>query len=192
MNKRIFIIGGGPAGLTAALELARKGYTNVTLLERESQLGGISRTLEHHGNLIDIGGHRFFSKSDTVMKWWTDLLPLQGEPSCDDVALNRVATLTEGGPNPESADRVMLVRSRLSRILFLRKFFSYPVSLSWETLSNLGPIRTVKMGISYLWSLVHKRKEKSLEDFFINRFGKELYNTFFRDYTEKVALRQFL
>ncbi len=186
MNKRIFIIGGGPAGLTAALELARKGYTNITLLERESQLGGISRTLEHHGNLIDIGGHRFFSKSDTVMKWWTDLLPLQGKPSCDDVALNRAATLTEGGPDPEFADRVMLVRSRLSRILFLRKFFSYPVSLSWETLSNLGPIRTFKMGISYLWSLVHKRKEKSLEDFFINRFGKELYRTFFRDYTEKV------
>lgn len=186
MNKKIYIIGGGPAGLTAALELARRGYTNVTVVEREKQLGGISRTLEHNGNFIDIGGHRFFSKSDTVMKWWTDLLPLQGKPSYDDIQLGRTATLTEGGPDPEETDRVMLVRSRLSRILFLRKFFSYPVSLSFATLSNLGPVRTVRMGLSYMWSLVHKREERSLEDFFINRFGKELYKTFFRDYTAKV------
>ena len=186
MDKRIIIIGGGPAGLTAALELARKGYRNVILCERENQLGGISRTLEYKGNHIDIGGHRFFSKSDKVMKWWADLLPLQGKPSWDDVELNREATTEEGGPDPDTEDRVMLIRSRLSRILFLRKFFKYPVTLSADTIINLGPVRVFKMGVSYLWSLVHKREEKSLEDFFINRFGTELYNTFFRDYTAKV------
>lgn len=186
MDKRIIIIGGGPAGLTAALELARKGYRNVILCERENQLGGISRTLEYKGNHIDIGGHRFFSKSDRVMKWWADLLPLQGKPSWDDVELNRGATTVEGGPNPDTEDRVMLIRSRLSRILFLRKFFKYPVTLSADTIINLGLVRVFKMGVSYLWSLVHKREEKSLEDFFINRFGTELYNTFFRDYTAKV------
>ncbi|MCQ2371428.1 MAG: NAD(P)/FAD-dependent oxidoreductase [Akkermansia sp.] len=186
MDKRIIIIGGGPAGLTAALELARKGYRNIILCERENQLGGISRTLEYKGNHIDIGGHRFFSKSDKVMKWWAELLPLQGKPSWDDVELGREATTVEGGPNPDKEDRVMLIRSRLSRILFLRKFFKYPVTLSADTVINLGPVRVFKMGVSYLWSLVHKREEKSLEDFFINRFGTELYNTFFRDYTAKV------
>lgn len=186
MKKKVLIIGGGPAGLTAALELARKGWSNVTVLEREKQLGGISRTLEYKGNHIDIGGHRFFSKSDEVMQWWKDIMPLQGAPSCDDTALERTVPLAPDGPNPEIEDRVMLVRSRLSRILFLRRFFNYPVSLSADTLLNLGLVRVFKMGISYLWSLIHKRREKSLEDFFINRFGRELYKTFFRDYTAKV------
>lgn len=186
MDKSIIIIGGGPAGLTAALELARKGYRNIIVCERESQLGGISRTLEYKGNHIDIGGHRFFSKSEKVMNWWAELLPLQGKPSWDDVALGREATVEEGGPDPEQEDRVMLIRSRLSRILFLRKFFKYPVTLSAQTLLSLGPVRVFKMGVSYIWSTVHKREEKSLEDFFINRFGTELYSTFFRDYTAKV------
>ena len=186
MNKKVLIIGGGAAGLTAAYEFARQGWCNVTVLEREPLLGGISRTLEYKGNRIDIGGHRFFSKSDTVMQWWRDMMPLQGVPSCDDIELGRAVTLSPQGPNPEQEDRTMLVRSRLSRILFLRKFFNYPVSLSADTLLNLGLIRVIKMSFSYMWSLFYKREEKSLEDFFINRFGVELYKTFFRDYTEKV------
>lgn len=187
MKQKVLIIGGGPAGLTAALELARaeKGY-EIIVIERESQLGGISRTLQYKGNHIDIGGHSFFSKSEKVMKWWAELMPLQGLPSWDDIELGRKVNTAVGGPDPEQEDRVMLVRSRLSRILFLRKFFKYPVTLSWDTMSNLGFVRVFKMGVSYLWSLMHKIEEKNLEDFFINRFGKELYNTFFRDYTAKV------
>lgn len=186
MDNPIIIIGGGPAGLTAALELARRGCSRVLLLEREARLGGIARTIEYKGNRMDIGGHRFFSKNDEVMRRWAEQMPLQGAPACDDKALQRPVSLTAGGPNPETSDRVMLVRHRLSRILFLRKFFSYPVTLSWHTLRRLGLGRVLAIGLSYGKSLLIKREEKSLEDFIINRFGRKLYETFFRDYTEKV------
>ena len=94
--------------------------------------------------------------------------------------------LEKGGPNPNEQDDVMLVRTRVSRIYFLKKFFDYPVTLKWQTLKNMGFIRTIKVGFSYLKAVIFKRKEKSLEDFFINRFGKELYNMFFKNYTERL------
>lgn len=194
MPKTVLIIGGGPAGLTAAYECLEYPDLLPIIIERDTLLGGISRTIEYKGNRIDIGGHRFFSKSDTVMNWWRAMLPLQGAPSKDDLLLkidyqkkSRELSLDPAGPNPETDDRVMLVRSRLSRIYYLKKFFSYPIGLSLETLGNLGLIRVIKIGISYIWVQLFPRKpEISLEDFFINRFGRELYLTFFKDYTEKV------
>jgi protoporphyrinogen oxidase len=94
---------------------------------------------------------------------------------------------TDNSPDPEKDDKVMLNRSRLSRIFFTRKFFDYPVALNWNTLSNLGFKNTIKIGLSYFKaSLEPINPEESLEDFFINRFGRELYLTFFKDYTEKV------
>ena len=114
-------------------------------------------------------------------------MPLQGAASKDDIAIGRKVPLVVGGPDPEKTDYVMLCRSRLSRILFLRKLFDYPVSLNGDTIRNLGLWRMFKIGMSYLKvQLLPARKEKSLEDFMINRFGVELYRTFFRDYTEKV------
>ena len=187
-NSQIAVIAGaGPAGLTAALELLRITDVKPVIFEAEDVIGGISRTARYNGNRMDIGGHRFFSKSDTVMDWWQGILPLQGVASKDDIAIGRTVPLTEGGPDPEKTDYVMLCRSRLSRILFLRKLFNYPISLNGDTIRNLGLWRMMKIGLSYIKvQLMPARKENSLEDFMINRFGVELYRTFFRDYTEKV------
>lgn len=173
----MIIIGGGPAGLTAALELTRHSTIEPLVLEALDDVGGISRTVEYKGNRMDIGGHRFFSKSDWVMNWWREIMPLPPSPPAPKDLLNYVPT----------EDRVMLLRSRLSRIFFLRKFFDYPISLSVQTMANLGLWRLLKIGITYSWASLFQRKpERHLEDFFVNRFGKELYRTFFKDYTEKV------
>ncbi|HMB00631.1 MAG TPA: NAD(P)/FAD-dependent oxidoreductase [Spirochaetota bacterium] len=187
--KKALIIGAGPAGLTAAYELLQKTKIKPVIIEAENTVGGISRTVKYKGNRMDIGGHRFFSKSPRIMQWWFDKLPLQGAPARDDIILNRKVPLSgqPGAGNPEEQDLVTLVRNRLSRIYFLGKFFAYPVALNFNTIFNLGFIRTFKIGCSYIWhQLFPVKPETSLEDFFTNRFGKQLYLTFFKDYTEKV------
>ncbi|MEA4890315.1 MAG: NAD(P)/FAD-dependent oxidoreductase [Clostridiaceae bacterium] len=184
--KKVIIIGAGPAGLTAAYELLKAGGCQVTVLEESGDIGGISRTVRYHGNRMDIGGHRFFSKDDRIMNWWVNQMPLQGQPSKDDSRLGRAMPLEPGGPDPQKEDRVMLVRQRISRIFYLRRFFDYPVSLKWSTLHNLGFLRTMRAGFSYLASILHKLPEDSLENFYINRFGRVLYSMFFEHYTEKV------
>jgi len=188
-ERRAIIIGAGPAGLTAAYELLKRTDIKPIVYEMTHEIGGISRTINYKGNRIDIGGHRFFSKSDRVMEWWKNILPLQGAPAVDDIMLDRQVPLSadSDAPDPEKEDKVMLVRNRLSRIFFMRKLFDYPVSLNPGTFKNLGPTNLIKIGISYVQaSLSPIKEEKSLEDFLINRFGKELYSIFFKDYTEKV------
>ncbi len=247
MAKVAVIIGAGPAGLTAGLELLRRTETVPVILEASGEIGGISRTIRYKGNRMDIGGHRFFSKSDRVMQWWVELMPpevpaagavpaesatqgpdgqvgyqisyqgkkrvvevpahlkeepplrglgpLLGDADDEDVepqedaesdeeveVVERVAVAA-----PESPDLVMLIRPRRSRIYYLRKFFDYPITLTATTLKNLGVVRMLRVGTSYAVSRVRQIKpEKSLEDFLINRFGRELYLTFFKSYTEKV------
>jgi protoporphyrinogen oxidase len=184
------IIGAGPAGLTAALELLRRSDLRVIVLERSEYMGGISRTVEYKGNRIDIGGHRFFSKSDRVMAWWLEILPLAGDADSV-ITYHRqsrvIAANASAAGDPADADRVMLIRPRKSRIYYLRRFFDYPISLNFETLRGLGLRRAVRIAASYAWSTVHRiRPEETLEQFMINRFGRELYSTFFKAYTEKV------
>jgi protoporphyrinogen oxidase len=222
MTKRAIIIGAGPAGLTAALELLRRTDIQPIVLEASGEIGGISRTIRYKGNRMDIGGHRFFSKSDRVMQWWIDLMPpeadgateisyqgkqrtisvpahLQEEPVLrgagpidpsaqqDEVEGREPVDAIMTAPLPPDPDLVMLIRPRKSRIYYLRKFFDYPITLTATTLGNLGPVRTIKVGISYILSQVSQIKpEKSLQDFLINRFGRQLYLTFFKSYTEKV------
>ncbi len=236
-KRKAIIIGAGPAGLTAGLELLRRTDVQPILLEASHEIGGISRTIRYKGNRMDIGGHRFFSKSDRVMRWWMDLMPPSTEEASDvpvgvvaesveisyqgkrrsvPVAANGATHRDDGGvavletdteetdpegvedlsqhghtetpiPAPEDADHIMLVRPRKSRIYYLRKFFDYPIKLTGSTITNLGPVRMAKIAVSYAASRVKPIKvEKSLEDFLINRFGRELYLTFFKSYTEKV------
>jgi len=223
MKKRAIIIGAGPAGLTAALEFLRKTDVTPIVLEASGEIGGISRTIRYKGNRMDIGGHRFFSKSDRVMQWWMELMPpalgdeaptgvdisyqgkqrtvtvpahLPEEPPlrglgplkhAEEESESEPAGTVVVAPAPESDDLVMLVRPRKSRIYYLRKFFDYPIKLTANTITNLGPTRMAKIGYSYIMSRVSPiKEEKSLEDFLINRFGRELYLTFFKSYTEKV------
>jgi protoporphyrinogen oxidase len=191
MPKTALLIGAGPAGLTAALEFLRRSDVHPIVLEASHEIGGISRTVRHNGNRIDIGGHRFFSKSDRVMNWWMELMPPETSADTQHALRhqNKQRTLQTNsqGLSPETADLVMLVRPRKSRIYFLRRFFDYPIKLTADTLRKLGLTRTVKIGFSYLLARLFPRKvEKSLEDFLINRFGRQLYLTFFKSYTEKV------
>ncbi len=242
MAKMAVIIGAGPAGLTAGLELLRRTEIVPVILEASEEIGGISRTIRYKGNRMDIGGHRFFSKSDRVMQWWMELMPpdlpvvgdsatwsagdgpgassqpaeinYQGKrrvvtvparlheepplrglgplhPVDEDVEFDEDraedAAETVMVPEPADPDLVMLIRPRRSRIYYLRKFFDYPITLTATTLKNLGVVRMVRVGTSYAVSRVRQIKpEKSLEDFLINRFGRELYLTFFKSYTEKV------
>jgi protoporphyrinogen oxidase len=191
MPKTAILIGAGPAGLTAALEFLRRSDVHPIVLEASHEIGGISRTIRHNGNRIDIGGHRFFSKSDRVMNWWMDLMPPEAGADTQHALRHqnkqRTLTTTAAGLTPENSDLVMLVRPRKSRIYFLRRFFDYPIKLTADTLGKLGLLRTLKIGISYLRARLFPRKEeKSLEDFLINRFGRQLYLTFFKSYTEKV------
>jgi protoporphyrinogen oxidase len=244
MGERAIIIGAGPAGLTAGLELLRRTGIQPIILEASEEIGGISRTIRYKGNRMDIGGHRFFSKSDRVMQWWMDLMPpevaddkdsssapvelsyqgqkrtvsvpsrLQQEPplrgmhlkpaSLRPAAVEIDTTTEETDPAgervfavghtetivrsaPADPDLVMLIRPRKSRIYYLRKFFDYPIKLTGTTLANLGIARTIRVGLSYMRSRVSQiTPEKSLQDFLINRFGTELYLTFFKSYTEKV------
>ena len=186
-KKTAIIIGAGPAGLTAAYELLQRTDIIPIILEMSGDIGGISKTVNYKGNRIDIGGHRFFSKSDRVMDWWQNILSIHENQTNKNSDAGSESVKSEEDIKPDIPDRVFIIRQRLSRIFYLRQFFDYPVKLNYATVSKLGIIRIIKIGISYFSAKIFPRKEeKTLEDFFINRFGKELYKMFFKDYTAKV------
>ncbi|WP_038106687.1 NAD(P)/FAD-dependent oxidoreductase [Variovorax paradoxus] len=194
MNEiNVVVIGAGPAGLTAAYELQRAGVQRVCVVEADTQVGGISKTVEYRGNRIDIGGHRFFSKSDWVMQWWASILPVEKAGEGASLSFKYQGQQRDALPenlaevNPSTRDDVMMVRSRLSRIYFNERFFDYPLKLNAGNLRKLGWAKTVTFGFSYIAAKANPiKQEASLQDFFINRFGEKLYRQFFKEYTEKV------
>ena len=194
MSDPVVIIGAGPAGLTAALELGRAGRSDVTVLEATGDIGGLSKTVAYKGNRIDIGGHRFFSKSDWVMDWWRDMLPVampEGGFAQEQVRLGYQGASRLLGRGEvrarESEESVMLLRNRLSRIYWGGQFFDYPLKPGLDMVRKLGPAKCVALGASYAAAMARPiRPERSLEDFLINRFGQRLYRQFFKEYTEKV------
>lgn len=184
----VVIIGAGPAGLTAGYLLLKenKNY-NVIILENDNQVGGISKTVTYNGNKMDLGGHRFFTKNKKIFDIWSEILPVQGKGSYDDIRLKITnKKFADSDVNPEVDNEVFLIRNRVSRIFYNKKFFDYPVTLKFKTFYNLGLKTTIISGFSYLKSLVIKKEESNLENFYINRFGKKLYEIFFNGYTEKL------
>lgn len=153
----VLVIGAGPAGLTAAFETQRGGRHTMVVERDPVYVGGLSRTVRHRGFRFDIGGHRFFSKSSEITRWWKERLP----------------------------DDFIQVR-RMSRIFYRGKYFDYPLR-PWNALSNLGLLTSVACVGSYLWARIFPRKpERSFADWVTNRFGRRLFNIFFKSYTEKV------
>ena len=156
--KKVTIIGAGPAGLTAAYEILKNtNKYEVTILEQTDRIGGISCTVCHNGNYMDLGGHRFYSKCDDITRWW-----------------HQVPGIT------------LQKKKRKSEIYYNKKFFDYPIKADFKNLSALGLKEPVLIVVDYIKARIIKREEKSLEDFYINRFGKRLYELFFKNYTKKV------
>lgn len=185
--KKAVIIGAGPAGLTAAYELLKQSKEyEVLVLEQGNCIGGICKTINCSGNRMDMGGHRFFSKDSRINAWWEEILPLQGSPAQDDKKTGRQAGWNPKGPDPEKEDNVMLLRKRVSHIYYNGKLFDYPVKMNVQTIRSLGAVLTLQAGFSFLKTRFHKLPETSLENFYINRFGRTLYEMFFRSYTYKL------
>ncbi len=183
------VAGAGPAGLTFAHELLQRGRHRVLLIEPEAQVGGLARTAVHGGKRLDLGGHRFFSKSDRVLEWWSSMLPfdLSGEleigyqNSRRRLGAERISRATPG------AEKAFLVRPRVSRIYYGKRFFDYPLALTARTVRALGAARLFEIGLSWAAAkLTPSEPPRNLEDFFVGRFGRRLYETFFKSYTEKV------
>jgi UDP-galactopyranose mutase len=155
----VVIIGAGPAGLTAAYELNRRGVTS-TVLEATDMVGGISRTEERDGWRFDIGGHRFFTKVPEVERFWHEILP----------------------------DEDFLQRPRMSRVYYQEKYFNYPIEIG-DVIRNFGLVEVARIGFSYIWARIHRPSKESqvfLEGWISARFGRRLYGHLFKSYNEKL------
>jgi len=209
MAQRVAVIAGaGPAGLTAAYELLKRTDIKPIVFEATNAIGGIAQTVNYKGNRIDIGGHRFFSKSNRVMQWWFNILPRQGAPAADTIEKEHeidyaaeaiieylcppcspdgMTHVSRPAPDPEKDDGVMLQRPRVSRIFYRKNFFPYPLGITLTVARRLGILNTILIGLSYLKAQLFPIKDETyLDAFYINRFGRRLYRTFFEAYTEKV------
>ena len=190
---KVAVIGAGPAGLSFADKLKNLDKNiQIDIYEKSNFIGGISKTINYKDNRIDIGGHRFFSKSDEVMKWWAEKFPIDPNSITEDKLITyrkssrdidgfKVATQKE-----IDSGRVLLLRNRKSRILYQRKLYDYPLKLNKNTIKNIGLKKMVEIGFSYLKSKFNQKEPKNLEECITGKFGRKLYKMFFESYTYKV------
>ena len=172
--KKVIIIGAGPAGLTAGYDLLSKSSDyEVTIVEESSVVGGLCARLESEENVLDAGGHMFISKNPAVKNFWTSILPAQGVPSKDDKLIDRYCKIHNGGPDPDVEEDVILSREKLTRIYKDNKFYESPIKFNKDAVKNFGIATSIKSGFSQIGGNVFKHKETSLEDYYINRFGKQ-------------------
>jgi protoporphyrinogen oxidase len=190
---KICVIGAGPAGLSFADRLKKLcPSAGIDIYEQSEYIGGISKTVVYKGNRIDIGGHRFFSKSDEVMSWWAEKFPIDtsSQPETDLIAYRNSTRTTDGFRVATRQDiekgRILLLRRRKSRILYGGELYDYPLKLSLDTMKKIGFANMGMVGLSYLYSKLRNKNAENLEDFIISRFGRKLYSMFFESYTEKV------
>lgn len=190
---KVAVIGAGPAGLAFSdklIEISKD--VKIDIYEKSNYIGGISKTVNYKNNRIDIGGHRFFSKSDEVMSWWANKFPIDPNSLQDESLITyRNESRTVDGfriANQEeiNSGKVLLLRNRKSRILYQRKLYDYPLKINKNTIMNIGFKRIIVVGFSYLKSKLNFKKPNNLEDFIISKFGKKLYSMFFESYTYKV------
>ena len=158
--RKAIIIGAGPAGLTIAYELLKSKEYEVKIIEKDSRVGGLSKSYKFNGNRVDIGGHRYFTKNIRVRNFWNEILPV----------------VKDG----------MLVKRIVSHILYNDNAIAYPIKINKQLIQSIGINNGIKVIGSYLYSMQHHVEEQNLEDFYINRFGKKLYKLFFEDYTKKL------
>lgn len=185
--KKVIIIGAGAAGLTAGYELLSKSSDyDVTIVEESSSVGGMCARFDVNGKNLDFGGHLLISHNPQVKKIWNTLLPAQGVASFDDIKLDRYCKINNGGPNPAETDNVMLSREKVHRVLDDNRLLESPVRLNRGTIKTFGFGTSVKSGFSQIGNTVFKHKETSLENYYLNRYGKQLYSMFLENYTEKV------
>lgn len=186
-SKIAVIIGAGPSGLACAYELINKKSNIIPIIiEKLPCVGGLSRTVYKNNMGVDIGGHRLYTDDEYVKSIWFKFLTVQNSKAIDDIICSREIDYPIEGKNPNEFDDVMLIRNRFSSIIYNNQFFPYPLKINFQTLKKLGFLKSLKAGVSYFKSVFIKRDEKNLEDFMINRFGRVLYETFFKDYTKKV------
>ncbi|SDJ54703.1 Protoporphyrinogen oxidase [Lachnospiraceae bacterium G41] len=189
--KKVIIIGAGPAGLTAGYDLLSKSSDyEVTIVEESSVVGGLCARLENEENVLDAGGHMFISKNPAVKNFWCSILPAQGVPSKDDKLIDRYCKIHNGGPDPDVEEDVILSREKLTRIYKDNKFYESPIKFNKDAVKNFGIATSIKSGFSQIGGNVFKHKETSLEDYYINRFGKQLYQMFIEEYIEKIWGRE--
>ncbi|MBR2069603.1 MAG: NAD(P)-binding protein [Candidatus Gastranaerophilales bacterium] len=181
------IIGAGPSGLALAYELIQlNSDIRPVIIDKLPQVGGLSRTIYDDKSGIDLGGHRLFTKDKYVESIWKRFLKEQNAPALDDIHANRNLKFQKTGADPNFKDDVLLLRKRFSSVIKDKKKINYPIRFNPDTFKKLGFASSSQALLSYLKALVFKRNEKNFEDFLINKFGRYLYNLYFKEHSKKV------